>query len=281
MKDTYSYKPLQFFLIAISVTWLSWLAAAYFSCRSGSKAGELLSILELAGLFGPFVASLWLIFTSNCGELIHNYLNRLLNLGLIRLSSLPAIFLIFPAAMAVSVVLSHLFFGQSLAQLTIVKAGSFKAGLLPVPVMLFGAALLEELGWKGYGMDSLRGKRTFLKATFIFAGLWACWHLPLFAINGYYHNLILRANPLYALNFLVSVFPVAFIGNWLWYKNKGSILTVALFHASCNFQGIFPIVQVSECIETVILIIVAVIIVVLNRKIFLEEFPARIGYFGK
>jgi hypothetical protein len=147
--------------------------------------------------------------------------------------------------------------------------------------MLFGAALLEELGWKGYGADSLRGKRSFFKATFIFAILWACWHLPLFAINGYYHNLILRANPLFALNFIISVFPVAFIGNWLWYRNKGSVLTVALFHASCNFQGLFHLGQFTECIETIVLIIVAVIIVYLNRKIFLTEFPAKIGHYGE
>jgi uncharacterized protein len=280
MKNTYSYKPFQFFFIAILVTWFCWLLAAYFSCRSGTEADQILSILELAGLFGPFIASLWLIFTSNSRELIQNYLNRLFNLRLIRLSSLPAVLFIFPAVMAFSVVISHLFFGRSLDQLAIAKAANFKAGLLPVPVMLFGAALLEELGWKGYGMDSVRGKRAFLNATFIYAVLWACWHLPLFAINGYYHNLILRANPLFALNFIVSVFPVALIGNWLWYRNKGSILTVALFHASCNCQGLFHLVQATECIETGVLIFVAVMIVGMNRKMFFKEFPANIGDYG-
>jgi uncharacterized protein len=280
MKYLYKYKPLQFFLIAIFITWVSWLTAAYFSYRSGKEADQLLSILEVAGLFGPFIASFWLIFTSTSKELKQNYFSRLFNMRLIKLSSLPAIFLIFPAVMVASVVISHLFFGRSLDQLAIAKAGTFKAGLLPIPVMLFGAALFEELGWKGYGVDSLRGNRTFLKATFIFAGLWALWHLPLFAINGYYHNLILRANPLFALNFIISVFPVAFIGNWLWFKNRGSVLTVALFHASCNFQGYFHLGQFTECLETIILIIVAIIIVGLNRKIFFKEFPERIGYYG-
>jgi uncharacterized protein len=280
MKEPFNYKPFQFFLVAILITWASWLIAAYFSYRSGNEANRLVSIFELAGLFGPFVASLLLIFTSDSKELIQNYFNRLFNLNLIKLFSLPTIFLAFPLIMVVSVVISHLFFGRSLDQLAFAKAANFKAGLLPIPVMLFGAALFEELGWKGYGVDSLRGKRTFFKATLIYAALWACWHLPLFAINGYYHNLILRANPLFALNFLISVFPVAFIGNWLWYKNKGSILTVAIFHASCNFQGVFHIGQASECIETIILIIVAMSIVGLDRKIFQEEFPLQIGYYG-
>jgi uncharacterized protein len=280
MKSSYNFKPFKFFLIAILITWISWLVAAYFSYRSGNEADQVLSILELAGLFGPFIASIWLIFTSNSKELKQNYLKRLFDLRLIKLSSLPAFLLIFPAVMVVSVWISHLFFGRSLDQLAIAKAATFKAGLLPIPVMLFGAALLEELGWKGYGVDSLRGKKTFLNVTFIYAVLWATWHLPLFAINGYYHNMILRANPLFALNFIISVFPVAFIGNWLWYKNKGSILTVALFHASCNFQGLFHLGQFTECIETIILIVVAIIIVSLNRKMFFGEFPVQIGRYG-
>jgi len=145
--------------------------------------------------------------------------------------------------------------------------------------MLFGAALFEELGWKGYGVDSLRGQRTFFTATLIYAVLWAFWHTPLFFINGYYHNLILRANPLFALNFFVSVLPMAFIVNWLWYKNKGNILTAALVHAAANFQGLLPMGQMAKGLETVVMIIMAIIIVSLDRKIFFEKFPAEIGHF--
>jgi len=166
-----------------------------------------------------------------------------------------------------------------LDQLRIVKVAA--SGFVPAPVMFFGAALLEELGWKGYGMESLRGRHTFFKATLIFAALWTLWHIPLFFINNYYHNTLIRTNPLFALNFIVSVIPAAFIINWLWYKNSGSIVTAILFHAVANFQGVLQMGQAAKCIETIVLIVFAIIIVTLNKKMFFENFPAQIGYFAQ
>lgn len=220
-----------------------------------------------------------MIFLSSNKELKQNFYKRILNLRLIKLSSIPAIFLIMPLAVVVSVVISCLFFGQSLEQLKIIKPAP--VGPIPVPVMFFGAALIEELAWKGYGMDSLRGRRTFFTATLIYALLWAFWHIPLFFINNYYHNTLIRTNPLFALNFFISVIPMAFIINWLWHKNNGSILTAVLFHATANFQGVLLMGQIAKCIETVALIVIAIIIVNLNKKIFFGEFPAQIGYFGQ
>ncbi|MBM3252449.1 MAG: CPBP family intramembrane metalloprotease, partial [Candidatus Omnitrophica bacterium] len=231
MKESYVYKPVGFFFIANLITWATWLSAAYFSYQPSAGSSGLISILELIGLFAPFGTALWMIFTSNSQELKQNFYHRLLNLKLIKLSTIPAIFLIMPLTVIISVVISYLFFGQPLDQLTIAKAAPFTAGLIPVPLLLFGAALVEEVAWKGYGMDSLRGKRTFFTVTLIYAALWAFWHLPTFFVNNYYQNIILRTNPLFAINFIVSIFPVAFIINWLWYKNSGSILTGVLFHA--------------------------------------------------
>lgn len=281
MKRSYSYKPVQFFLIANLITWITWLTAAYFSYQPSDESNKLITILEVIGLFAPFGAALWMILTSNSKELKQNFYDRLLNLKLIKLSSIVAIFLIMPATMIISVIISHLFFGQSLDQLTISKAANYTAGLLPVPLMLFGAALIEELGWKGYGVESLRDKHTFFTVTIIYAALWAFWHIPSFFINGYYQNILIRTNPLFALNFMVSVFPVAFIGNWLWYTNRGNIFIAVLFHAVCNFQGILLMGQVAKCIETVMLIIVTTIILSLNKKIFFERFPEQIGYYGR
>ena len=279
MKEPYPYKPLPFFLGAILGTWTLWFLAAYFSYQQGSGPNRLFSIFELSGLFCPLGAALWMILASKSPELKRNFYERLFDLKLIKLSSLPAIFLIMPLAVVISVWLSHLFFGQSLDQLRIVKAAS--SGLIPLPVMFFGAALLEEVGWKGYGVDSLRGRRTFFTATSIYAVLWILWHTPLFFINNYYHNTLIRTHPLLALNFILSVIPAAFIINWLWYKNRGSILTAVLFHAAANFQGVLQMGQTAKCIETGVLIVIALVIVILNKKMFFGEFPAQIGYFGQ
>jgi uncharacterized protein len=281
VQDSYAYKPVQFFCIAILITWSSWCSAAYLSYQQSGGSRGLISILVPIGLLGPLGAALWMIFTSHNRELKQNFHDRLLNFRLIRLSTIPALFLILPAAVLLSVLLSHLFFGRSLEQLTIANAAPFTAGLIPVPVMLFGPALFEELGWKGYGMDSLRGTRTFFMATLMYATVWAFWHIPLFFIHNYYHNVLLRTNPLCALNFFVSVFPAAFIINWLWYKNSGSIVPPVLFHALANSQGLLQLGQVATCIETAVLIGIGLIIVSVNTKMFFGDFPAQIGYFGQ
>lgn len=281
MKESYAYKPVQFFLITNLIMWTTWFIAAYFSYQQSGGSNGLISILELIGLFAPFGTALWMIFTSESKELKENFYDKLLDLKLIKLSSIPAIFLIMPVAVIISVLISWLFFWQSLGQLSIVKAAPYTVGLIPFQVMLFGAPLIEEVGWKGYGVDSLRGKRTFFMATLIYAALWAFWHFPAFFVNNYYQNILIRTNPLFALNFIVSFFPVAIIINWLWYKNSGSILTAVLFHAVVNFQGILQMGQIAKCIETIVLIIIAMIIISLNKKMFFEKFSAQIGYFGQ
>ena len=279
MEKSYTYKPVRFFLIVNLVTWTTWLTAAYFSYQQGGRTKGLITVLEIIGLFAPFGASLWMIFTSNSKELKRNYYDRLINLKLIRMSSIPAIFLIMPSAVLLSVLISYLLFGQSLGQLGIDKA-PFTAGLIPIPLLMLGAALVEELGWKGYGVDSLRGRRTFFTVSLIYGALWGFWHVPTFFIDGYYQNMIFKENPLYAINFMVSIMAAAFIINWLWYMNRGSILTAVLFHAVTNFQGLLQMGQIAKCIETVVFIVVAIIIICLNKKIFFEIFQPRIGDFG-
>ena len=281
MKGSYTYKPVQFFLITNSIMWASWLTAARLSYRPDGGPGRLISVLELVGFFSPFVTALWMIFTSKSAELKRNCYEKLIDLRLIKLWSIPAILLLMPAAAVVSIVLSHLFFGQSLGQLAIVKTSPFIAGMIPLQLLSFAAPLFEETGWRSYGVDSLRGNRTFFTATLIFGSLWAFWHCALFLVNNYYHNTLLRTNPLFALNFIVSLFPVAIIINWLWYSNEGSILTPVVFHAVANLQWLLQMGQIATCIETVVLIVTAMTIVGFNKEMFFSEFSARIGYFGQ
>lgn len=275
----YKYKPVRFFVWANVITWATWLTAAYFSYQSNSWAIGAATVLEPVGLFGPCAVALWFIFTSKSTALRHSFYERLLNVKLMKLWSVPVILLLMPASATVSIFISHFLFGEPVDQLVITST-PFTAGLIPIPLLMFGAALVEELGWKGYGVDSLRGERTFFTATIIFAALWAFWHVPTFFVNNYYQNMLFKTNPLFALNFFVSIFPAAVVGNWLWHTNRGSILTAVLFHASMNFQGILQMGQIAKCIETVVWIVIAMIVVGLNRKMFFGKFEARIGYYG-
>ncbi|HRZ87136.1 MAG TPA: type II CAAX endopeptidase family protein [bacterium] len=272
------YYPLRFYLPANAVMWAAVLTAAYVSYLPGGGSGRLISALVITGLFTPFAAALWMIYTSRSPELKRDFYDKLFNLKLIRPWTIPAIFLVVPAAMVLSVVLSHLFFGQPLSQLTM-AASPFAAGIVPAQALLLLAPVIEEIGWRGYGVDSLRGGRSYFSATLIFAALWAFWHGPTFFVRDYYMNMLVRTNPLFALNFVVSFFPATIIFNWLWYKNRGSILTAILCHAVIDFQGMLQMGQIAKCIETAVMGVIAMLIVLLNRKMFFGKFPARIGCY--
>ena len=267
--ESNTYKPLKFFFLTFLITWVSWFLSAYFSYHENGESVYI--ILMIPGLIAPFVIAFWMIISSKNIDLKKEFRNRLFNLRLIRLSSIPTIIFIMPFAVIVSILISTLF-GQSIDQLQLADKFSFSAGFLPVLLVLFLAASFEELGWRSYAMDSLNIKRNYFSATFIFAILWTLWHFPLFFIKNYYHNELINTNIVFAINFMVSIIPMAFIISWICKKNSGSIMAAILFHFIINLsQEALMITQITKCIETVVLIIIAGVIVSLNKNMFFDK----------
>ena len=122
------------------------------------------------------------------------------------------------------------------------------------------APIMEEMGWHGDGVDSLRAGSGMLKTVLHFGVLLSAWHAPLFLISGTYQNsLIKMGNPIFAVNFFVSVVPAAIIATWLYYKNNRSITAAVLPHCMLN-AGL-----VTKCIATLLNAAVAVFIIVIDR----------------
>jgi len=214
---------------------------------------------------------MWMIYRSANKTLKKNFVSKLFNLRLIKVSAIPAILFIMPVAVVLSILISTLF-GQSIDQLRLAGKFSFSAGFMPVLLVLFFAASFEELGWRSYAMDSLRIKYNYFTATLLFGLLWSIWHFPLFFIKDYYHYEILHSNILFAINFMASIFPMAFIISWLCQINGGSITTAILFHFIINLsQEALQMTQTTKCIETGVLLIIATILVVSNRKMFFDK----------
>ena len=158
MEESYIYKPFRYFLIVNLINWLAFIIAAYFSYKTVNHINGLInSVLIIIGMLVPFGTVLWMILLSDNKDLQKNFLNKLSSFNLIKLPSLPTIFLILPASATVSILLSCLF-GQSLDQFILLKGAIYYAGAILAPLILFGATCFEELWWKGYGMDSLRSK---------------------------------------------------------------------------------------------------------------------------
>jgi membrane protease YdiL (CAAX protease family) len=162
-----------------------------------------------------------------------------------------------------------LLFGKSPGQFTVVFGTSFAT--LPALTGLFVAPALEEAGWRGYGVDSLRSRSTLFGTSLSFGMLWAFWHIPLLVINGSYHNTLL-SSWVYTGNFFVSVFAMAFILNWLYERNNRSVIACFLFHLSANVSMSFiPAEQFSRCIVTVLLLLFAAATIAGDRHLYFEE----------
>ena len=150
--------------------------------------------------------------------------------------------------------------GQSADQFQL-SGGANLLALIILAMVL--APIMEEVGWHGYGVDSLRAGTGMMKTTLLFGILWSAWHAPLFLISGTYQNELVRMdNPLFVVNFFVSVIPAAIIANWLYYKNSRSIVAAILLHSMLNAAAVLLNAgQVSKCIATLLYAAIAVVIV--------------------
>lgn len=266
MKKEDTYKPVKYFTIIFLITWMFWFLSAYFSCYENLKTAMLITVF--LGLLTPFLTAVYFIFSSNHQQLKDDFINKLINIKLIKLKTIPAILLIPPVTVVLSIIIS-LLFGFSSDQFNLSKSFSFQIAAIPTLLVLFLAASLEELGWRGYAMESLSQKYTCFKATFIFGILWSLWHFPLLFINDTYQNSILNINIIYAFNFFVSIVPLAFIISWLCNENNSSILTAILLHFNINIsQELFMMENFTKCIQTIVLTLAAIAVVAANMKKF-------------
>ncbi|MDD5169731.1 MAG: CPBP family intramembrane metalloprotease [Syntrophales bacterium] len=222
----------------------------------------------------PAAAALFMIFSSESSWLKNDFLNRMFNVKLLYSGFVLFALLVMPFSVSLATGIS-LLFGEPAHQFAF-STSFFSMGGAPVMVWLIAILLaptFEEIGWKGYGVDSLTLKgRSLFVSTLLFALLWAVWHLPLFSIRGYYHNSIMHANILYAVNFFVSIFPIAFLCNWVFYRTNRSILACIAFHAMANLSmSVLNTGQVAKCIVTVILIVIALIVIVMDKPLWFEK----------
>ncbi len=269
MQLPYKYKPVRFFLFAFLGAWIPGAMAAYFSYQKGGEAFQPLFII--LGMFAPFITALVMIYGSKNRDLIQDFWDRL-RLYRIKVSFLPVILLLMPCVLFLATALSVLF-GKSIDQFALTSTYRVMAGQNMLSLLIISlASLIEELGWRGYGVDSLRSQFNLFKTTLLFAGLWALWHVPLFFIKGYYQNELWNTNIIYVINFFVSVLPVTILMNWVYYKNRRSIIAAFLLHLMFNlFSVLFQTEPFTKCIITILLLIVSVIVIARDKEFFFNN----------
>jgi len=151
----------------------------------------------------------------------------------------------------------------------IVSAGAAFAGTINVPfpfspwfqaLPALALALLlgpiEEFGWRGLALPLLQRRFAPFWAGLILGVIWALWHIPSFLMSG-------TAQSAWAFGpFFAGLVAMSIILTALFNVSRGSLLIAVLFH----FQMMNPIFPDAQPWDIPIYIVVAIIIVWLNRR---------------
>jgi len=263
--------PVLFYSLATIIPWAFWFAAGFISHMTphSNQYLEIASVTAFIGLLGPIGVSYWLI--RNNSELRADVYRRFFNFKSVK----PIYILIACCLMPVSIILAQaisLLFGYSSSQFVISGNFTFTSGIFPVWFMLVIAPVLEEFGWHSYGTDCLRNKMNLFKTSLVFGVFWGIWHMPLASIRDYYQSNIVETSWIYGVNFLVSIVPFVLLMNWIYYKTGRNIILVTIFHITAGFfNEIFATHPDSKIIQTILLLILAMMLVLNNRDFFFQK----------
>lgn len=134
-------------------------------------------------------------------------------------------------------------------------------GVLPALATGLVIGPIEELGWRGVALPLLQRRFAPLWSGLILGGIWGLWHLPAFFLSG---------SPQSAWSFgpyFIGVLAITVILTPMFNAARGSLLIAVLYH----FQMNGPAWPDAQPWDTLVLAVVALFIVLLNRRTMLTR----------
>jgi membrane protease YdiL (CAAX protease family) len=134
-------------------------------------------------------------------------------------------------------------------------AGPVALWLLAVFVNGWG----EEVGWRGFAIESLRERHGLLGASLRFAPIWALWHLPLFLLLEGYRGF----DAVTGVGFLIGLACGSIVLAWVYERAGKSLFAAALFHGTYNmFSGTAAARGLPAAVVTTGIMLAAVVIAI-------------------
>ena len=265
MEQKYIYKPVRFYITTFAITWLFWALAIMFN------EGTLLYLFMFLGLIAPASVAIATVLSSKNAALKQDLKRKLISFYRLKPLNIVLAVVVFAAIVVVSIIVS-VAFGGSLSQLSFTDDFSFSIGGASALLTILLASVIEEVGWRGYGEDSVAAYHSWFTESIIFGIVWACWHLPLFWIPGTYQCGLREMGFGYMINFLLSIVPLGFITTWVYVKNNRSMLASIIFHLFVNtMEEKIAMTPDTKCVESFVVLAVAIIIVATNKEMFFEK----------
>jgi membrane protease YdiL (CAAX protease family) len=162
-----------------------------------------------------------------------------------------------PLAMWIGIALAGLAMG---AQLTFMQN---PADLLIVFLVVLLPGLIEEFGWRGYGVPITPRSWPMIVSALVVGVLFLVPHIPLYLPGNLYDNLPLWPLPLIILSYAVIL-------TWVYYGSGGSALLTGLTHAALN--GFTPLSRGIDEVQGwelhgIAVTVVAVVLAVLSSSL--------------
>lgn len=209
-------KPIiSFIILTYTISWSVWSLGYYLG---GDKIGLPFLII---GSFGPTIASLTIERLSHSSDLKM----KIFNLSSSFPNYLLSIF-VFPILFLLLILFLVLYMGYpqpDFSQISVINL----VFLIPINI-LFGGALAEEIGWRGFLLVKLNKRFSNMISSIFVGAIWALWHLPLFLTDTY-------QNPM--IQYLAIVILISFLFTFLFNRTLKSIWPVVLLHASFNISN--------------------------------------------
>ncbi|HWL90080.1 MAG TPA: CPBP family intramembrane glutamic endopeptidase [Actinomycetota bacterium] len=140
-----------------------------------------------------------------------------------------------------------------------------------VPAVVLFPGLLEEFGWRGFGVPAaMSGGRSGLWAALVVGAVFTLAHLPLYPPGQLYDEL-----PLWPLPFILLSYSVLL--TWIFLGSGGSSLLAGIAHAALN--GWVPLTSGIDAAwvaqaRAVVFTVIALVIIIASRPLFLAR---RVG----
>jgi uncharacterized protein len=218
-----------FFVLAYAISWLIW--APLWLPAFGVHGLPVLPFHHALGALGPIAAALMVSAMETGWAGPHDLLRRM---GLWRGRLVwVAVALLAPyALLAFAVVGASVLGGESLSLAGFASSREFPQfsalAFLAYNIVSFGFG--EEVGWRGFALPRLQTRHTALVASVLLTLGWALWHLPLFFYRPGYTSM----DAIGIVGWFFSLLTGAVLLTWLYNESQGSILVVAIFHATVD-----------------------------------------------
>jgi membrane protease YdiL (CAAX protease family) len=133
--------------------------------------------------------------------------------------------------------------------------------VLPALALALFLGPIEEFGWRGVALPILQRKFAPFWAGLMLGIISAAWHIPAFLLNG------MPQSSWSVAPYFLGIVAVNVVLAQFFNASKGSLLIAYLYH----FQLMNPIFPDAQPYDNIIWIAVAIIVVVLNRRMMFRK----------